>query len=244
MDLGPTVISIAGAKVPEWMDGQAFLGPQKAKPRDHFMAIRDRMDSEYDLTRAIRDTRWKYIRHFQPQRPMLQSVAFRKQQAMVREMYALHAAGKLNSVQAAIFAPTKSTEELYDTVADPFEIHSLAKDPGKRAELVRLRGLLAEDLAAALDWGFIPEPEMVARFWPGFKQPGTALPVFERYQGMLQLRSSTEGASIAYQAGAAIGGAHWELYHRPLRLEKGTRVRAVAVRIGYASSDPVDGIVP
>ncbi len=244
MDLGPTVMSLAGAKVPAWMDGQAFLGPQKATPREHFLAFRDRMDTEFDLSRAIRDRRWKYIRHFQPQRPMLQNVAFRKSQPMVRELYALHAAGKLNAVQDAMFQPSKPAEELYDTAADPHEIHNLAAVPAQRQELQRLRGVLAEELAVQTDWGFLPEPDMVRRFWPDLKQPVTAKPVFERYQGLLRLHSPTDGASVAYQTGAAIGGEHWEFYARPLALPKGTRVRAAAIRIGYAQSEAVLGEMP
>ncbi|MBL8826659.1 MAG: sulfatase, partial [Planctomycetaceae bacterium] len=45
VDLGPTVLSIAGIKPPANMQGQAFLGQHQAeKPRDYVYGARDRMD--------------------------------------------------------------------------------------------------------------------------------------------------------------------------------------------------------
>src|SRR6185295_3075731 len=58
VDLGPTVLSIAGVKIPQHMQGQAFLGSQKPdKPRQYIYAARDRMDERYDMIRAVRDQR-------------------------------------------------------------------------------------------------------------------------------------------------------------------------------------------
>lgn len=244
MDLGPSMLSLAGAKVPEWMDGKAFLGPQKAKPRELFFATRDRMDGAYDLVRAARDKRWKYIRYFQPQKPMHQDIEFRRNQKGMVDIYKQRELGKLNETQALWFRAEKPPEELFDTQADPHEVRNLAKDPQHRQHLLRLRNAVDEFIMEEPDWGFLPEPEMISMFWPGGKQPETAKPVFERYHGFLRISSPTDGASIAYQAADAIGGPHWKLYSEALKLPAGTKVRAVAIRIGFKQSEAVDGHAP
>ena len=48
VDLGPTVLSVAGLDVPPHMQGQPFLGPDK-RPREYVYAARDRHDEAYDM---------------------------------------------------------------------------------------------------------------------------------------------------------------------------------------------------
>jgi len=244
MDLGPSILSLAGAAVPNWMDGHAFLGPQKVKPRDLFFATRDRMDDAYDLVRAARDIRWKYIRYFQPQKPMHQDIKFRRNQKGMVDIYKQLEQGKLNEAQSLWFRKQKPPEELFDTNADPHELRNLAQDPQHRQHLLRLRNAVDEFVMEETDWGFLPEPEMIQTFWPGGQQPITLKPVLERYHGYFRIASPTEGASVAYQDGANIGGEHWKLYSEPLKIPAGTKVRAVAIRIGYKQSDAVDGSAP
>lgn len=50
VDLAPTVLSLAGVDAPDYMQGQAFLGPYKAKePRTEIYGSKDRMDEFYDM---------------------------------------------------------------------------------------------------------------------------------------------------------------------------------------------------
>jgi arylsulfatase A-like enzyme len=67
VDLGPTVLSLAGIEVPAHMQGQAFLGGQRKPPRKYVFATRDRYDESYDMVRAVRDARFKYIRNCHPE---------------------------------------------------------------------------------------------------------------------------------------------------------------------------------
>jgi uncharacterized sulfatase len=59
IDFAPTMLSLAGIKIPDHIQGKAFLGNQKAEPREYIFAARDRMDEAYDLIRAVRDKRYK-----------------------------------------------------------------------------------------------------------------------------------------------------------------------------------------
>jgi arylsulfatase A-like enzyme len=68
VDLAATVLSLAGVPIPKHMQGRAFLGAAADEPREYVYAIRDRMAERYDTVRVVRDTRFQYIRNFQPHR--------------------------------------------------------------------------------------------------------------------------------------------------------------------------------
>jgi len=72
IDLGPTVLNLAGAKVPAQMQGRAFLGANLKPPRQYIYGARDRMDERYDIIRSVRDKRYRYIRNYEPFKPYYQ----------------------------------------------------------------------------------------------------------------------------------------------------------------------------
>lgn len=98
---------------------------------------------------------------------------------------------------------------------------------------------------------------MYRQMYPDGEQPETLIPLMvvlggENYgleenpdggcftgPAVLQMQSSTQGASIAYTLEGS-ADARWLLYHEPIRLPVGkTRVRAQAIRIGYKPSQEV-----
>jgi len=253
IDLGPTVLSLAGIGIPRHMQGGAFLGAQAAPPREYAYASRDRHDESYDMVRAVRDRRFKYIRNCSPDRPYLPWVPYQNRHPIMQEMWRLYMAGELEGPQLLMFKP-RPVEELYDTRSDPHEIRNLAGDAKYGPELRRLRDALDAWIREVGDMGRIPEAEMVRRWYPDGKKPQTAPPVFipicEQSPGqeaapdggtykapvLVQLHCATQGASIAYTLERG-DRPHWLLYTTPLRLEEGvTRLRARAIRIGYEES--------
>ncbi len=86
VDFGPTVLSIAGIKPPEHMQGRPFLGEHDTPPRDYVFAHRDRMDETYDIIRAVRDKRFKYIRNFEPHKPYAQRINYMEKMPILQEM--------------------------------------------------------------------------------------------------------------------------------------------------------------
>ncbi len=68
VDLAPTLLSLAGINIPEHMQGEAFLGDGQKGPRSYVYLFRDRMDERYDMMRAVRDKKYKYIRNYYPHR--------------------------------------------------------------------------------------------------------------------------------------------------------------------------------
>jgi len=245
IDLGPTVLSIAGIQVPSYMQGRPFLGEQKATPRQYIFAARDRMDETYDMIRCVRDKRYKYIRNFQPEKPYAQHIRYMDLMPTMQQWRRLAAEGKLQGPQKLFFSEHKPVEELYDTRVDPHEINNLADDPEYKDILERMRKALEEWMEEINDLGTVPERELIERMWPGGKQPVTAEPVISPAGGTfrgsvkVEITCPTEGASIAYttQEGE---NPHWLLYTGELKLARSTKLRARAIRIGYAESPEVE----
>src|SRR5205823_5953361 len=143
IDLAPAMLEIAGAPKPPKMQGENFLGEHAGPPRQFVFGARDRCDETVFRFRTVRDSRFRYIRNFTPDRPFLQANEYKEKQYPVWNLLKqLHAEGKLTPEQDRLCAPTMPAEELYDTAADPHELHNLADDPAHRATLERLRQVL------------------------------------------------------------------------------------------------------
>ena len=254
IDLGPTVLSLCGVQVPQHIQGQPFLGTQKVE-RDYIFATRDRFDESYDMIRAVRDKKYKYIRNYYPEKPYLLWIPYRNRHPVMQEMWRLYAEGKLEGDQLTMFRYPRPTEELYDVENDKYELNNLAEDASHADVLERMRNTLAEWQTEFGDMGDITEEQMKAKWYPNGEQPQTASPIFIPINAtnpgrepahengeweeptLLQLHCATQGASIAYTTEQG-EDVHWKLYTEPLRLKKGeTTIRTKAIRIGYKESD-------
>jgi len=163
VDFAPTVLSLAGLKIPEYMEGRAFLGNRAAEPREHVFAIRDRVDEVYEMSRAVRDKRFKYIRHYMPHRPVMQHSDYSERTPTRKEFRRLAAEGKLAGPPKALVSPVKPPEELFDTQNDPHEIHNLADSTEHRAVLERMRDAHRNWVLETRDTGLLQEAEMYRR---------------------------------------------------------------------------------
>jgi uncharacterized sulfatase len=245
VDFAPTVLSLAGVNVPMHMQGRPFLGPQKGSPREHVFAARDRMDERYDVIRAVRDKRFKYIRNFMPHLPYAQRIAYMELMPTIQDWRRLHAENQLSGAAALFFRPTKPAEELYDTEADPHEINNLAGDPRHGDKLKELRGRLVEWMVETQDLGLIPEPILDEAQRPGAQWQTCELPAVaasdESADGSVRLTfaSATAGASIGYRL-AGDAELAWRLYTGPVTLARGERIVVKAGRIGFRDSQAVE----
>lgn len=242
VDFAPTMLSLAQISIPSYMQGQAFLGTQKAKtPRQYIFAARDRMGPSYDMVRTVGDGRYKYFRNFQPEKPYIQYIPFRLQMELMKELLKFEKENKLNEVQKLWFRKTKPEEELYDTQNDPFELHNLADKPEYNEKKKELRAQLYQWMRQTTDKGFIPEKEWVEMLWPNMKQPVTEPPVFTVHKNKtVALSCPTAGASISYQLLSKNDSPQenkWQVYVHPIAVGKNEVLYAAADRIGYKGSN-------
>ncbi|MEJ2503064.1 MAG: sulfatase-like hydrolase/transferase [Gemmatimonadota bacterium] len=250
VDLAPTVLSLAGVPVPAHMDGRAFLGARAAPAREYVHAARDRIDAVYDMVRATRDARYKYIRNQYPETPYVQMVPYRNHSGIMQDLLRLHAEGSLSGPPTLWLRDSRAPEELYDTDADPHEVRNLASDPAYAEVLDRMRAETDRWMIEIDDRGDVPEDAMVRAMWPDDQQPVTAAPVVTPRRATafgepdtldagaeIDIYSGTHGASVAYTTGIG-DDVHWRLYDGPVVLPPGTHtLRAKAVRYGYRESD-------
>ena len=159
VDLAPSMLSVAGVPIPDYLQGTPFLGAKATAPKQYVLGLRDRMDERVDFSRSIRDERFLYIRNFMPHLPHGQTVAYQMETPTTRIWKRKFDAGELNEVQAAFWKP-KAFEELYDLKNDPHETKNLAKDPVFAQHRNRLRTALRTKLTEIRDSGFLPEPAL------------------------------------------------------------------------------------
>ena len=237
MDLGPTALSLAGIQPPNYMHGKAFLGAYKTRqPHQYAFGSADRFDEARDMARSVLDGRFVYIRNYYPELPLIYRNKYREQIDMTAELIKMDHNNDLNDGASYIFRNTKEEEELYDLQNDPDEIHNLATLQEYAPKLNELRTALGNWQLRIGDTGFIDEYDLVQMMWPGLKQPETSQPELKIEKNTVSISSKTEGASIGYQVNSEIGQKHWNLYHKPLTLQKGDKIVARAVRIGFKTS--------
>ena len=238
MDLGPTVMSLLGIKPPQHLDGRAFAGKYEQAPRKLIFGSADRFDESTDMQRSVLDGRYVYVKNFMPELPLIYRNKYREQIPMNAKLIALNQEKKLKGNASYIFMDTKPLEEFYDLQNDPYEVHNLAKDPNYATKIKGYRKALKDWQLEIEDKGFVPEHDLIEMFWPEMKQPITQNVTFKKNnKGTLKLNSLTEGASIGYQIGDDIGTNHWNLYHKPLRIDTSQKILARAIRIGYKTSE-------
>ena len=245
VDFKSTTLSLAGIRPPSYSDGRAFLGKfVETPPRNYIHAAADRFDNEYDTIRAVRDSRFKYLRNYNLDKAYYLPLPYREQMPIMQELLRLNDQGELNPNQEQWFRQQKPLEELFDIENDPHELQNLAEDPAYSDKLNELRTELDSWLSDFEDLGFKPEEELVKELWPEGIQPTTKAPSISLKNGELQISSDTPGANIAFQVIPLKGALedNWRVYTGPLKLRPANRLITVAHRIGYLPSNQVEFI--
>jgi len=162
VDLAPTLLSIIGTKIPDWMQGHAFLGKQKTSDPKYAYMFRGRMDETYDMSRSLCDHKYRYTRNYMPHRIYGIRNNYQWQAPSMQSWERAFLAGQCDAVQSVFWNP-KPAEELYDKENDPWEVRNLAADPAHRKTLERMRAAHNAWVSDILDVGFIPESEYQMR---------------------------------------------------------------------------------
>lgn len=232
VDIGPSVLTLAGIPVPGYMHGSPQLVPGASTKRDYIYAAKDRLDGFNFRERAVRDGQFKYINNLLPGVPGAQHITYRDQLATMQTLWQQFAADKLNAAQRFWFE-SRPAEELYDIDSDPHEINNLADSAEQVATLARMRTALLDWRRAVGDFSEIDELEMAKNFWPNGEQPVTKAPqILINKVGTASLVPSAVYDSVGYR----VNGDAWKLYSKPLSLPKNAILEAKSVRYGWAES--------
>jgi uncharacterized sulfatase len=244
MDLGPTMLSIAGAEVPKHVHGRVILGDRAIPPREYVVHVRDRMDETHDRIRSVRGVRFHYLKNFEPHLPYAQAIAYMDMMPTMKEWRRLNAEGKLVGPQQLFFTKNRPVEELYDTETDPHEVNNLADAPKYQDVLKKMRQALETWQKETNDLGHIPEAKLKEMMRPGDVWAVTKTPALTPQPGgfkgpvKVTITCETAGASIAFTTEAG-KNARWRLYTEPVTLTADTTLRMIACRLGYKDSAEV-----
>ncbi|MCH2207991.1 MAG: sulfatase-like hydrolase/transferase [Lentisphaerales bacterium] len=155
-DFAPTVLSILNIDIPQYMEGQPFLGPKETTAHNYLVGHRDRVDEVIDMARSVRSQDLLYIRNFMPHLSYNQPTSWPDRGEIRHEFYKA-ANGKLTAPQAHFIGPTRKSEELYDCVKDPMNLNNLALQENYQGKLREMRDVLKAQVIANKDLGFLPE---------------------------------------------------------------------------------------
>lgn len=169
-DLAPTLLAAAGIESGSKMSGVSFLSLLKGEahiPRKYLFVERgphgsasvsvDMTNAGYDLSRAVRSDRYKFIYNCTPWIPY-SPVDSAGGQAW-KQMQTANAQGKLApGLQATYFTSPRKVYELYDLDADPSELINLSGKPDRAGVERELLDALAEKMI--LDFDYLPLPDL------------------------------------------------------------------------------------
>jgi len=162
IDFAPTALTLAGVPVPAEYDGRCFL-PTPVREARYVYSFRDYMDESFDHVRSVRDARFRYVRNLAPGVDEAGKVAYQEVGQTMKELRRVQSEEKLTPVQARYFATDRPNEQLFDTLADPWETKDLAGDSAHAGKLAELRAECDRWIAHCGPKGELSVSELVAK---------------------------------------------------------------------------------
>lgn len=158
-DLAPTMISLAGGKVPDYLKGRILMGKDRSKLADYLILSSDRSDNGIDLVRSVTDGKYMYSRNFMPFMPQARYIRYMEIGEIKQQMRKDLAENKLNQLQKSLFED-RPTEYLYDIENDIWETKNLANNLVNKSVLKKMRNQLKTEILQSRDVMLLPEYEI------------------------------------------------------------------------------------
>ena len=155
-DFSATVLALAGAEIPSYMEGTPFLPAIQEKDKKYVFGACDAVDHNVELSRSVTDGRYMYTRVFTPYQPFVRWIAYYDVSEIQHQMRSDFAAGKMKAIQKVIMEP-RAAEYLYDLEKDKWETNNLAFLPEYKNIVQEMRSVLKEHLIQTRDANFIPQ---------------------------------------------------------------------------------------
>ena len=147
VDLAPTILELAGAIVPDSVQGRSFramlAAPDSYAGRTHVFSERNWHDCD-EHQRAVRTTRFKLIRTDAYAELPLCTAADIGGSPSFRSLRARARMGRLTPAQQQLFEAPRARLELYDLANDPWELRNVAGDSAYAREVRELSRVLQE----------------------------------------------------------------------------------------------------
>ena len=158
-DLPPTVLALAGIKIPDYMKGRVLAGPLRRPEPKHLFLSSDRSDESYDLTRTVIQGKYAYTRAFVSYIQELRYLLYMDMGEITEQIRNDYKANKLSATERQMLEP-RPAEYLYDMEKDPWEINNLAENPAYVKMLRRFRKVQTKEILQKKDVLFLPEYEI------------------------------------------------------------------------------------
>jgi len=158
-DLAPTLISLAGGKVPDYLSGRVLMGKNRSRTADHLVLSADRSDNGIDLVRSVTNGKYMYSRNFMPFMPEARFIRYMEIGEIKQQMRKDLRENKLNPLQKSIFED-RPAEFLFDIENDIWETKNLAGDPAYAGVLEKMRSQLKAEMLGSRDVLLLPEYEI------------------------------------------------------------------------------------
>ncbi|MEM9446162.1 MAG: sulfatase-like hydrolase/transferase [Verrucomicrobiota bacterium] len=162
VDIGPTMLSLAGIEPPPTMQGLPFMGVYSKEPRQYIFGARGRMDERIDMIRTVRNERYQLMRNYMPHLPYGQHIQTLHENLVMNPWKAKTEAGELGLPSSSYWNP-KPPVELYDMQNDPDQVKNLADDPNYSDTRKELMAVLHKQQEEIRDIGFVPESQIHSR---------------------------------------------------------------------------------
>ena len=188
IDLVAETVLMAGASVPEWMQGRSFLR-KDSTPRQYIHTAADRFGDLDMCSRAVRTDRFKYIRNYKTPGSINEcTTAYRRSTHPIYHL--LNIMGErdlLSSAQAQLLKPI-AVEELYDLENDPYETVNLIGKAGFENVHEELKKRMEKWIEASEDKGLEKDSDALVEHFKQYR-----ITTFEkRAESIQRMKSSVE----------------------------------------------------
>jgi arylsulfatase A-like enzyme len=158
-DLAPTLISLVGGVVPEYLSGRILMGKNRSLPADHLILSADRSDNGIDLVRSVTNGKYVYSRNFMPFMPEVRYIRYMEIGEIKQQMRKELAENKLNPLQKSLFEQ-RPAEFLFDIENDVWETKNLVNNPDYKEILNQMRKKVNKEILQSRDVLLLPEYEI------------------------------------------------------------------------------------
>lgn len=233
LDLAPTALNHFGLGVPDVLTGTPIL--PDARGHEAVFGGADRFDGDLTRQRSVRTRDWRLTRNALPNPSLRLDIPYRRKMSSMAVIDSLSSEGvepwhDLTSSPAPRF-------ELYEPNTDPWHQLNLAASASRAPLLDSLNALLDDAFPPKLDWGQVPEADMLVAFDSIREANPLAAVQWQRDEsGDWTLFHPSPSASFGWRK--SNGEAPWrmeEFNASALGLASGDSIYTIAARIGWPS---------